>query len=345
MATSVAVVLGLAPAAGARVGDAVAVRAERPHRGRIADFVPVRGTLATRPEDTIAISAVDVQPIEWVGVEPGSRVEKGAILVRLRQDPAPALAREKARIAREQAELQAGRVRRLVEAGVLPQVRSDEAGAALAIACEDERLAEEALAFATRTHLLASPITGVATVVDATVGAVSDPTRPLVQVADVSHLFARLSLAPAGAARVRPGMMVRLRPPGGDEIEARVTLVGSILDAAQQIEVRASVDAAAPGLRPGAYVEGTIEVAAKDGALLVPAGAIRRADGGAAVAVVREGRAAIARVRVGLASAGEVEIMGGIDPGDLVIVEGPVDLAPGTPVFPIAAALAEGARE
>jgi RND family efflux transporter MFP subunit len=62
-------------------------------------------------------------------------------------------------------------------------------------------------------------------------------------------------------------------------------------------------------------------------AVAVPRGAVREVDGRAVVFVVERGRASIRRVSPRPIAGDRVAVSGGIAPGDLVVVEGPADLA------------------
>jgi len=79
-------------------------------------------------------------------------------------------------------------------------------------------------------------------------------------------------------------------------------------------------------LRPGMYAEVEIILERVPDALLVPASAVLDRAGEKIVFVAEgTGEAAVAAARgvvPGLSSAGEVQILSGIDPGDNVIVEG-----------------------
>jgi RND family efflux transporter MFP subunit len=330
------VALSLATAASRADGEGgVLVTVAPPRVGRIAREVVARGTIERDPTRTFALTAPDAQPIEWVGVVPGQRVARGEVLVRVHLDPAARLALEKAEIARGQAALLAGRVERLVRDGVLPQVRLDDARAALALAEADARAAREALEYARGHHALAAPIDGVVDAVDAVVGALSDPSRPLVRVVDPAAVYAALLVPLADAAAIHTGEPVVLEAPTTGERRGGVVAglaAGARPDQALLVRV-----VLAPGASPpppaGAFVTGRIEVAAHEGALLVPpAAVVKGEDGGAAVFVVREGKAARIAVEVGLETRDVVEVTRGLGPGDQVVVEGAYELEDGAAV-------------
>ncbi len=323
---------------GAAAEGAALVAVAAPRLGRIAREVVARGTIQPDPTRTFALTAPDAQPIEWVGVVPGQRVARGEVLVRVHLDPTARLAVEKAEIARGQAALLAGRLERLVNEGVLPQVRLDDARAALALAEADARTAREALDYAVAHHDLAAPIDGVVDLVDAVVGALSDPTRPLVRVIDPAAVHAALLVPLADAAAIHTGEPVVLEAPTTGAWRAG-TVAGLAAGARpeQALLVRVALEPGAPGddapPPAGAFVIGRIEVDAREGALLVPPAAVVKGEHGrAAVFVVRGSKAARVDVDLGLETRDAVEVTRGLGPGDQVVVEGAYELEDGAAV-------------
>jgi RND family efflux transporter MFP subunit len=80
-------------------------------------------------------------------------------------------------------------------------------------------------------------------------------------------------------------------------------------------------------LKPGAHGDPGPKPTA-----LVPAASVRTTNGQSAVYVLREGKAERRAVRTGATRAGNIEIMAGVNQGDLVITKGPGDLHDGQEV-------------
>ncbi|MGQ9533077.1 MAG: efflux RND transporter periplasmic adaptor subunit [Desulfotomaculales bacterium] len=119
---------------------------------------------------------------------------------------------------------------------------------------------------------------------------------------------------PARVARVAPAVT-----PGRDRPEERV------------VRVYLDLAASEAGPLPGATVDVFIYRIKPRQALLVPADAVRRADGERFVFAVREGVARRTPVTVGGSNELYTEVLAGLKPGDRVILE-PKDLRDGQPV-------------
>ena len=115
--------------------------------------------------------------------------------------------------------------------------------------------------------------------------------------------------------------------PGSDPFRGRILTVAPTIDpASRTFTVTVDIEDPKDRLRPGMYAEVEIVLERVPDALLVPASAVLDRAGEKIVFVAEgTGEAAVAAARgvvPGLSSAGEVQILSGIDPGDNVIVEG-----------------------
>jgi len=105
---------------------------------------------------------------------------------------------------------------------------------------------------------------------------------------------------------------------------ARVSRIAPSVDAARgTVEVRLDVPQPPAYLRPDLTVSVDIEVARKQGVLVLPADAVREASTGAPwVLVVVDGRTERRAVSLGLRGVGDVEVTSGIEEGDEVVPAG-----------------------
>ena len=100
-----------------------------------------------------------------------------------------------------------------------------------------------------------------------------------------------------------------------------------------QVSLRAQFKNTDQILLPGMYVRVRLQQGVDEKALLVPPQAIQRtADGLSTLMVVKEGKVAPIAVQVGPESKGKSIIYKGLNPGDVVIVEGFQKIRPGAPV-------------
>ena len=80
------------------------------------------------------------------------------------------------------------------------------------------------------------------------------------------------------------------------------------------------------------YATATIELARREGALVVPAAAIVRDAAGPACLVVDGGKVMRRPVELGLRSGSEIEIVSGVDENQMIVLKQPDTLKPGQSV-------------
>jgi hypothetical protein len=156
---------------------------------------------------------------------------------------------------------------------------------------------------------------------------------PIVTVASGDALVS-LRVEETGVGFFQEGQKVRFTSPGlpGGRLELQVDLVSPAGEQeAHTFLVQMSPSGSVPGLKPGLSGEVSI-LADREGVLLVPKAAVRRVGGQFSLFVVRDEQARSVEVAVGLIDAKNMEILGGIQPGELVVVSGQNRLSDTTPV-------------
>lgn len=148
----------------------------------------------------------------------------------------------------------------------------------------------------------------------------------------------RPELPEAELSRVLPGALVSLRDGGGNTISGRVRAVSPGVDTATRTGT-IYADLPEPGeLKAGAFVEGRIVTDTAE-ALMVPAASVVMRDGYAYVFTVDAKNVAHrVRVRTGSSDSGQVELLEGIKPGQLLVATGAGFLGDGDQVSVVAAA-------
>lgn len=153
---------------------------------------------------------------------------------------------------------------------------------------------------------------------------------PIVEVGDPERLEAVIELLTSQAVRVRPGAPATLEQWGGREpLPARVAAIEpsgftkvSALGVEEQRVVVVLVPGAGgwPGLGDGFHVEGRIVVHESQDALKTPSGALFRRGGSWAAFAVADGHAVERALDLGESNGDEVEVLGGLEPGDEVVL-------------------------
>ncbi|WP_243337534.1 efflux RND transporter periplasmic adaptor subunit [Anaeromyxobacter soli] len=174
-------------------------------------------------------------------------------------------------------------------------------------------------------YALVAPFDGTVVARAAVAGRAVSPEDSLVEIADVRTLWAVLEVPEEHAGALRAGQKVTVRVDGSGEVrEARVARVPASVDPrTRTVRVRVDLPNQDRALRAGAFVHGTIEVAAPRGALLVPRDAIQRAQEHDLVFVrTAPGQYDPVAVRLGARVGGDVEVVGGLAPGSEVVTTG-----------------------
>jgi len=193
-------------------------------------------------------------------------------------------------------------------------------------------------------HVLA-PFDGVVTQRNTDIGALINAGQngaALFRVADTHRLRIYVSVPQPYAASVRPGMSADLvfAEHPGKRYPATVAFTAQALDpASRTLQVELQVENPAHELFPGAYVEVHFNLAgAASGPILsVPANAVLfRAQGLLAAAVGADHRVRLKHIAVGRDFGSTVEVLGGIEATDEIIVNPPDSITDGALVRVVA---------
>lgn len=297
--------------------------------GAIGSVVARSGRLAT-------LSAPTGARVLRVLVSQGATVSPGQPLVEL--DPAPFEAAEQsAAAAATAAEQNFARTQRLANEGIAPRKDVEQATADLAKARSDLVAARRDARLAT----LRSPIAGVVTKLDASIGAAAEPSQPLVEVADPSSPDIVLGATPTDAARMRPGAKVTLsagQSASGEPLGVgEVVDVGGVVDSnTRTVSVRVRAATTRRPVRIGETVFGQVAVATNPRAVVVPTEALVPEGDGFKVFVVDPAGVAHARtVVVGGRGDTQVEIRSGLAAGERVVTYGAYGVEDSARVVPL----------
>jgi RND family efflux transporter MFP subunit len=181
--------------------------------------------------------------------------------------------------------------------------------------------------------VLSAPIDGAVRERRASVGEFLAAGAPVVGLVKLHPLRLRVAVPERDASAVRVGQVVRVRLEGdpAEHTGRVVRLSPAIQEQNRTLAVEAEVANRDGRLRPGAFAKAEIVVEADRTAVLVPASAVVTFAGLEKVFGVQGGAAVEKRIRTGRRSGDRVEILDGVDAGELVVVD-PGNLVGGTPV-------------
>ena len=183
---------------------------------------------------------------------------------------------------------------------------------------------------------LRSPINGVITDRPLYPGEMASTSAPLLTVMDISQVIARAHVPQSDALLLHKGDSASVSIPGLEQpVAGKVSLVSPALDP-NSTTVEIWVQAANPEqqLRPGMTAQISITAQTVKDALVVPASALVNAkDDEAQVMILDEQSQARARdVKIGIQTGGRAQIVSGLKPGEMVVIEGAYGLPDKTKV-------------
>jgi Cu(I)/Ag(I) efflux system membrane fusion protein len=170
-----------------------------------------------------------------------------------------------------------------------------------------------------------APMHGIVTAKEVQEGQYVDEGTLLYQLADISRLWAYLDVYEKDIRFIRTGLTVRFSTDAypGESFAGNVTFVDPALDPqTRTIRVRVELDNRQGNLKPGMYVRGEVRTPIS-GAIVVPQSAVLSTGKRDVVWVEVEPNTFEPReVHVGLRDAAGVQILHGVDEGEMVATSG-----------------------
>jgi membrane fusion protein (multidrug efflux system) len=314
------------PAAGngASTGKPVAVEAARVELVRLSDDTQAVGSLRSR-------RGVVLRPevsgrITQLNFTDGQRVRKGQVLVQF-DDQLPL-----AQVQQSQAELSIARANQkrnqeLVAQNFISQRSLDESAANLQVAEAKLSLAQ---ATAARLKIIA-PFDGIAGIRLVNVGDYLKDGADIVNIEDIEAIFVDFRLPERFQNKVKRGQtaMLDIDALPGRKYNAQIQAIDPLIDAnGRSIGIRGCIDNRQLQLRPGMFARVNTVFGVRENARVVPEEAIVPQGARQFVIKLLEGPNEQTRttkrveVKVGLRSPGKVEILEGLEAGDIVIATG-----------------------
>lgn len=282
-----------------------------------------------------AVQAIELRPDEQGRItellfREGQFVVKGAALIRIDDEMLRAQA-ERAKADRDLARQQLDRMRRLRQQNASSPADLERAEAAA-------RSAEAALAVLelqiART-IVRAPFAGVVGQRFVSAGDYVTTATRLLTLQTVDPQRAVIEVPERHAVRLRVGQTVEFAVAAepGRTFRARVDFIDPVVQPDNRTIV---VKAQAPNpdrvLKPGMFIEARLATATRANATVVPEDAVQPLRTANVVWAVADGKASRRVVQLGARSQGEVEVLSGVEPGELVVVGGLERMAEGMPL-------------
>lgn len=292
-----------------------------------AESITANGTL--RAEESVELQAEVNGKIIALNFREGTVVRAGDVLVKIDDSSLQASLR-RADARRELAEHRERRIAKLLSEGGFSQQAYDEARAELAV---QQAEADVIRAEIKRTEIRA-PFDGVVGLRFVSLGAYVNPNTRIATLQRVDNLKLDLSVPERYASRIRVGTPLTFTVAGSTE-----SYHGEIYAAEPRIDVstrtillRALCSNPSLALLPGTFARVELTVTETEPSLLVPAISVLAGLDERFVFVSRDGRAERLRVRTGARTASRVQIVEGLQVGDVVLTSGVQQLRSGLPV-------------
>ena len=298
-------------AAPAPAGEPMMVPVARVEAREIPSLVELTGTV--QAAERAAISAKVSGVVSRVAVTLGSTVAAGEVLVTLEAGEITARLRQaEAQLAQAKRHLERDRGLLARNAATPDAVRTMADQFAIAQAAHQE--ARSMLAYTTIT----APFAGVITAKRVNAGTLATPGTVLLELEDNRRLQVRTALPESLIARVRLGDRLTVHvPAAGVEATATVAEIGPASDPGSRTAAVTLDLPAGAELRSGQFARVRVPGASAI-ALLVPESAVVPAGQMDRVFVIEGDTARLRLVRTGQRRDGLIEILAGLDPGELV---------------------------
>ncbi len=172
-------------------------------------------------------------------------------------------------------------------------------------------------------YTVSAPQDGVIIAKDVAAGEIADAERILFEVADLSTVWADISIFPQYQHRIRKGATVTFVAHDGHAAQGTVQYISPIIShETRTFTARCILEGARDDFTPGAFVRARIGTESVAAQVVVPREAVQTLDG-ETVVFVPEGAGFAARpVRTGLADGDQIEIVEGLEPGSDYVAAG-----------------------
>lgn len=295
---------------------------------QVVRTVPATGSVFAWQE-VIVGAEVGGYRVAAVMVDVGSRVEKGATLVKLSEDmlQADLASRQAALRSAEAAEGNAAAALRRAEqvarsgavsAADVDRLKADHisAQARVETARADLHTAELRLRYST----VVAPDSGTITSRTVSTGQIAQAGQEMLRMLRQNRVEWRAEVPEAQLSRIKAGQAAQITAADGSVLKGTVRAVAPTVQTNNRTGI-AYVDINGGNARPGMFARGTIE-AGKGPALLVPIASIVTQDGYSYVFVVKGTTVERRRVEQGGVHGDSMEIASGVAAGDVIAVKG-----------------------
>ena len=292
--------------------------------------LPLTGSLAPLNEATVKAKVAG--ELVAVTVREGESVRQGQVLARID------ITEVQARVAAREADVEAARAQRvwaeknraqqkaLLDKAFISQSAFDNVQSNYDVAVAKLRAADAELVVARKSlgdAVLVAPFSGIVSQRLAQPGERVALDAKVLSIVDLTRLQLEAAVPPAAIGQVKIGQAMNFRVEGFGEREfaGRIERINPAATAgSRSISVYAVIDNSEGLLRGGMFAQGALTLSRVDGALAVPASAVREEIGQTFVYAIDDGLVKRRNVKLGPAdAAGSVQVLEGLVAGERIV--------------------------
>jgi membrane fusion protein (multidrug efflux system) len=296
----------------------------------LAQTLPLTGSLAPLTEATVKAKVAG--ELVAVNAREGEAVKQGQVLARID------LTEVQARVAAREADMQAARAqlvwaeknrnqqKALLDKSFISQSAFDNIQSNYDVAVAKLKAAEAELVVARKSlgdAVLVAPFNGIVSLRHAQPGERVALDAKVISIVDLSQLQLEATVPPAAISQVKVGQPMRFKVEGFGEraFDGRIERINPVAIAgSRSISVYAVIDNRESLLRAGMFAQGALTLSQTEGALAVPAAAVREEIGQSFVYLIQDGQVRRRNVKVGpVDAAGRVQVLEGLAAGDRIV--------------------------
>jgi membrane fusion protein (multidrug efflux system) len=298
----------------------------------IVRSMPFTQTLATvgtlRANESVTLVSEIARRLVKIHVEEGTEVAAGALLFKLDDsDLVAELGEIQARL--KLANSIKNRVDNLLPRKAISQQEFDLSTAELNILEAQKNIKAVQLA---KTEIRA-PFAGRVGVRQISEGAFVSPTTPLITLQDLSRIKVDFPLPERYSGEVKNGQKFTFTIAGNGQVfQGAVRVIEPGIDAATRSLLVRGECAMPQGLLPGGFAEVTLILDGLAQGFMVPSQAIVPSPRGQGLYVIAGGKAKLQPVDIGMRTADQVQILRGVNEGDVVVTTNLLRIRPGLEV-------------
>jgi membrane fusion protein (multidrug efflux system) len=304
------------------------VRVEPATTIRFVEAIEAVGT--ARANEQVTLSANVTERLVRLGFDDGSFVRKGQMVAVLGQGQENAQLAE-ARARQREAQQQLARIQTLKRKGFATQSSLDTQVAAASAARAQAAEAQASIG----ERVITAPFSGYASLRTISPGAVVSSGTEIATISDISIIKLDFPVPETALAALQRGLTIEAKSAAYPDqpFRGQITTIDPVIDPnTRAVMVRARLANPDNRLKPGMLLTVTIETSPRMGLSVPELAVVGEGESRFVYTIDQSGTARRTPVRTGLRSAGRVEILEGLRPGQKVVTEGVVKLTDGMKV-------------